>query len=92
MLDRGLSGGEIEDAGDGHTLVEATIPVTKLVIVGAAALADDLLTLASWLGWEGVGLSAEDARAELAVLAEIAAVRSGRDGRPLKDGTLPIMR
>ena len=173
LLDRGRSGGEIEDTGDGRTLVEATIPVTKLVIVGAAALADDLLTLASWLGWEGVGLSAEDARAELAVLgprdalvvldhglaatgpvlaealagtvgyvgalgssrtqqrraehlrglgvdaialarlrgpagldvgpvgareialsilAEIAAVRSGRDGRPLKDGTLPIMR
>jgi xanthine dehydrogenase accessory factor len=173
LLDRGRSAGEIEDTGDGHTLVEATIPVTKLVIVGAAALADDLLTLASWLGWEGVGLSAEDARAELAVLgprdalvvldhtlaatgpvlaealagtvgyvgalgsrrtqqrrvehlrglgvdaialarlrgpagldvgpvgareialsilAEIAAVRSGRDGRPLKDGTLPIMR
>jgi xanthine dehydrogenase accessory factor len=173
LLERGRSGGQIEDAGAGRTLVEATIPVTKLVVVGAAALAGDLLTLASWLGWEGVGLSAEDARAELAVLgprdalvvldhglaatgpllaealagtvgyigalgsrrtqqrraehlrglgvdaaaltrlrgpagldvgpvgareialsilAEVAAVRSGRDGRPLKDGTLPIMR
>ena len=47
-------------------LVEATIPVTRLVVVGAAALADDLVGLADWLGWSAVRHDdPDDARAEL---------------------------
>ena len=67
-LDAGRSGGVVETTATGRMLVEVTIPVTRLVVVGAAALADDLVALAAWLGWEGVRRDPEDARAELSSL------------------------
>ncbi len=169
----GRSRGEVEERDGRRTLVEVTIPVTHLVVVGTAALADELVELAQWLEWTAVrrdpesahtelaGLGSRDAlvvldhglaatgtlladalrgavgyvgalgsrrtqerRAEhlrglgvddaalsrlhgpagldlgpttareiaLAILAEVAAVRSGRDGRPLRETTERIMR
>ena len=50
-------------------LVEVTIPVTHLVVVGTAALADDLVDLAHVAGVDGVSaVEPRTARAELAVL------------------------
>ena len=53
----------------------------------------DATALARLRGPAGLDVGPIGAREiALSILAEIAAVRSGRDGRPLKDGTLPIMR
>jgi xanthine dehydrogenase accessory factor len=69
LIDAGRSRGTIEESDTGRVLIEATIPVTRLMVVGAAALADDLVALAHWLGWSAVQYpAADDARAELASL------------------------
>ena len=68
LLDAARSSGVVEETGGSRLLIEATIPVTRLVVVGNAALADDLVALATWLGWSGVRRDPDDARAELAAL------------------------
>jgi xanthine dehydrogenase accessory factor len=67
-LRRGRSRGTIEER-DGHrVLVELNIPVTRMVVVGRAALADELVDLGEWLGWSTARLDPDEARAEVATL------------------------
>jgi xanthine dehydrogenase accessory factor len=67
-LERGRSRGAIEDRDGRRLLVEMTIPVTQVVVVGTAALADELVDLAAWLQWTATRHDPEAARAELASL------------------------
>ncbi len=53
LLAAGRSGAAVESSDDGQVLVEATVPGTRLVVVGSAALAGDLVHLAGTLGWTG---------------------------------------
>ncbi len=67
-LDTGRSRGAVEERDGRRVLVEVSIPVTHLVVVGTAALGDDLVDLATWLQWTAVRRDPEAARAELATL------------------------
>ena len=67
-LDTGRSRGAVEERDGRRTLVEVTIPVTHLVVVGTAALADELVDLAQWLEWTASRRDPETARTELARL------------------------
>jgi xanthine dehydrogenase accessory factor len=67
-LDTGRSRGAVEDRDGRRVLVEVSIPVTHLVVVGTAALGDELVDLANWLHWTAVRRDPEAARAELATL------------------------
>jgi xanthine dehydrogenase accessory factor len=64
----GRSRGTIDERAGRRALVEVTIPVTHLVVVGTAALADELVDLATWLHWTAVRRDPDAARAELATL------------------------
>jgi xanthine dehydrogenase accessory factor len=67
-LRRGRSRGTVEER-DGHrVLVELAIPVTRLVVVGRVALADELVELGGWLGWSTGRLDPDAARAEVPTL------------------------
>ena len=67
-LETGRSRGVIEEREGRRVLVEVRIPVTRLVVVGTAALADELVELASWLRWSAVRRDPDSACAELASL------------------------
>ena len=54
LLAGGRSRSVVEDGPDGRLLVESLLPRPRLLVVGRAELAADLVELASWLGWEGV--------------------------------------
>jgi xanthine dehydrogenase accessory factor len=54
LLAGGRSQSVLEATDDGRMLLEATLPRPRLVVVGSAALAGDLVELAALLGWEGV--------------------------------------
>ena len=52
-LDTGRSRGAVEERDGRRVLVEVTIPVTHLVVVGTAALGDDLVDLANVAAVDG---------------------------------------
>jgi xanthine dehydrogenase accessory factor len=51
LLGRGRSASALETTAEGRFLLEATLPIPRLLVVGTAALAGDLVHLAGWLGW-----------------------------------------
>jgi xanthine dehydrogenase accessory factor len=53
MLDSGYPGSRLVEAGAATLLVEAFLPPMRLLVLGAATLADALLQQGELLGWEG---------------------------------------
>lgn len=69
LLAAGRTGAVVVDTEAGRVLVEATVPAPRLVVVGKAAVAGDIVHLAGWLGWSAEQFtSAPDAASAVTLL------------------------
>lgn len=70
LVAAGSTRAEIIETATGAVLVEVTVPAPRLLVVGRAALADDIVDLARRLGWSADTATADDAITETGKLTD----------------------